>query len=239
MRGAILTFLVLFGHSGPLWAEEALPFADLSHEQEERRERAQAVVTTWASKNRGQARKELLKLYVTSSDPEFRRRLIPALEHAYFPPKGYLGVQMMSARYDQLGRLRPPAEQGPGVVLVRVAPQTPAAASGLKAGDIILKINDLPFQSDDRVDEAAKEIQRHTPNTSVALTVERDGKLLEISLKLGVLPVPSERARIQRAALVEGGGMVSTEILQQLAEFRRWLMAEIERERKNLIADRR
>lgn len=239
MRVVILTFLTLLGHFNPLRAGEALPLADLSHEEEERRERAQEIITNWASRNRGRAREELLKLYVTSSDPEFRRRLIPALEHAYFPPKGYLGVQMMSARYDQLGRLRPLAEQGPGVVVVRVAPQTPAAASGLKAGDIILKINNHPFQSDDRVNEAAKEIQRQAPNTSVALTVKREGLLLDIPLKLGILPVPSERARIQRAALVDGGGMVSTEILEQLAEFRRWLMAEIDRERKNLIADRR
>ena len=86
---------------------------------------------------------------------------------------------------------------------------------------------------------AAKEIQRHSPKTPVILTIEREGKTLQIQQKLGFLPVPSERARIQRAMAEPGERLVSPEISEQLQEFRGWLRSEIEKERKNLIAERR
>ena len=227
---------------GLVLAEVPIPLADLSHHSAKVREEAQAKVTDWASRHPGLAKEKLLKIYVTSNDPELRRRLIPALEYAYFPQKGYLGVQMTSGNYDREGRLLPLKERKPGVIITKVVPDTPAARAGLQEGDLILKVNEKELRAvdgDERIDAVAKEIQRHQPATPVVLTIERDGKELEIRQKLGILPVPSERAKMQLTLAKAGKGVVSLEIREQLREFRRWLLRESAKERKNLIAERR
>ena len=220
-------------------AESDLPLADLTDDAVRVREEAQAKIIEWASKNQERAKEELLKIYAESYDPELRRRLILPLERAYFPQKGYLGVQMTSGRYDELGRLLAPEEQKSGVLIKKVMQGTPAALGGLQTGDSIVQINEQRFEGENRVELVAKEIQRHSPDTPIRLIVEREGKPLEMRFKLGILPVPSERALLQRRLGGRGNGGVSLEVSQQLSEFRRWLLTESAKERKNLIADRR
>ena len=224
----------------PSRSEEPLPVEILSADSLAEREEAQKTITRWASSNPDTAKERILRIYLRSKDPEIRRRLLPALEHAYFPSKGYVGVQMMSARFDRLGNLRRPGkgEDTEGVVITWVAPETPAEKSGLKAGDVILGINDWEVGGEDRVSATAKEIQKNRPGTAVSLSVRREEKILKLTLKLGVLPTPSERASMQRDSKA-GRGLVSDEVRAQLAEFRNWILSEIEKDRKNLIADRR
>lgn len=225
-----------------LFGDDELSLAALGSETFAVREQAESEVKEWASRNPATAKERLLKVYLGSEDPEVRRRLIPALERAYFPPKGYVGIQMMPARFDQFGRLRRLGgdQEFDGVVVTAVVPGSAAAKSGLKVGDVILKINEWDAEGETDITAAvAREIQKNPPRSEVSLGVRRGEKSLNVVLKLGVLPVPSERARLMKTSSVAGGGMVTDELVAQMEEFRQWLLSEIERDRKNLIADRR
>lgn len=70
-----------------------------------------------------------------------------------------------------------------GTKLSQVVPGYPAAEAGLKAGDKIVAINDRPVE---RWDEVVESINRN-PEREIEITVDRNGKLLELYV------VPQER----------------------------------------------
>lgn len=92
------------------------------------------------------------------------RRLPPA------PPAG-LGVSLAES-----------ADQ-PGVLVTRVAPDSPAAAAGVEAGDTIVEINRRPVNTSQQL---VRMISRLTPNTPVDVTVWRDGDLLNFNAMLSI-----------------------------------------------------
>jgi hypothetical protein len=125
-------------------------------------------------------------------------------------------------------------------MITKVFPKTPAELSGLKNDDVILKINDWEVRGGfDLTSEVAAQIQKNPPRTPIDLQVRRGKEMMSIELKLGILPTPSERLRdLPRTALgIRSSSTV--EVIEQMREFRSWLEGEIDKERKNLIADRR
>lgn len=251
MKPVAAFFLTLF--SGFLGAEELPDFSALSSGSFEKREAAQKAVYDWVVSNHETAKAVLLKKYLKTDDPEIRVRLVPLLERAYFQPKGYVGIIMSPELKEPQaqppgqvppGRVPPaqvpPAREYEGVMITKVFPKTPAELSGLKNDDVILKINDWEVRGGfDLTSEVAAQIQKTPPRTPIDLQVRRGKEMMSIELKLGILPTPSERLRdLPRTAL--GIRSSSTlEVIEQMREFRSWLEGEIDKERKNLIADRR
>jgi len=251
MKPVAAFFLTLF--SGFLGAEELPDFSALSSGSFEKREAAQKAVYDWVVSNHETAKAVLLKKYLKTDDPEIRVRLVPLLERAYFQPKGYVGIIMSPELKEPQaqppgqvppGRVPPaqvpPAREYEGVMITKVFPKTPAELSGLKNDDVILKINDWEVRGGfDLTSEVAAQIQKNPPRTPIDLQVRRGKEMMSIELKLGILPTPSERLRdLPRTAL--GIRSSSTlEVIEQMREFRSWLEGEIDKERKNLIADRR
>src|SRR5690606_24268000 len=60
-----------------------------------------------------------------------------------------------------------------GALVSSVEPQGPAAKAGLKAGDVILQINDQPIE---RANELAVAVTKHKPGTQAVLSVWRERK---------------------------------------------------------------
>jgi S1-C subfamily serine protease len=79
-----------------------------------------------------------------------------------------------------------------GVMILRVEPNSPAAAAGLRGarqtrqrltpGDIIQKINDTPVTTSEQFYEALEDAK---PGDTITLTIFRDGQTLIVPLKLG------------------------------------------------------
>jgi S1-C subfamily serine protease len=90
-------------------------------------------------------------------------------------PKGSIGI-MISAKTGS-------------VVIEDTVPGSPAEKAGLKAGDVIVKINDHKVKekdaTNDDVNEMAKEIFKHEPGTKIKITVKRDNKEKQIEVTVG------------------------------------------------------
>ena len=66
-----------------------------------------------------------------------------------------------------------------GVLVTSVLPDGPAGKAGLKAGDLILKFDGRPVQDGDDLQSAVRKAE---PGREVAVTVERDGRSLELKV---------------------------------------------------------
>jgi S1-C subfamily serine protease len=98
---------------------------------------------------------------------------VPGLEQGKPAAHAYLGVSTTDA---------PDAE---GVLLQGVQSGTPAAAAGLRAGDVLIGFNGLPLHgSADLIDDIATEV----PGNKVALKVKRGSRTLTVTVTLGTQP---------------------------------------------------
>jgi M6 family metalloprotease-like protein len=83
-------------------------------------------------------------------------------------------------------------KDGQGVAITSVTAGSGAAAAGLKAGDVILRVNGLPMTGPDRLSDTLAEKQ---PGDTVTLAVVREGKPLEMKAKLGAMPTQGKGFR--------------------------------------------
>ena len=241
MKKVAALFLAMF--AGGLGAEELPNLIALSSKNFEKREAAQTAVFDWVVANHEVAKEILLERYLKTDDPEVRVRLVPLLERSYFKPKGYVGIIMSPELNDPKAKLpgqAPQAREYHGVLVTKVFSKTPAELSGLKHNDVILKIDDWEVRGGfDLTSQVATQIQKNSPQTPIDLQIKRGKETILIELKLGILPTPSERLSDMPRTSFGARTSATFEIFEQMKEFRNWLEAEIDKERKNLIADRR
>lgn len=101
----------------------------------------------------------------------------------------YLGIQMAQVTPDLKNQLQQAKgwqiSEDKGVVIVAVLPNSPAQQSGLKEGDIITAVDGKSVND-------PSEIQQQVENTkvggSIPLQVNREGKKVNLSVQVGVLP---------------------------------------------------
>ena len=90
-------------------------------------------------------------------------------------PKGSIGVLVS-------------AESG-SVVVVEAVKGGPADKAGIKAGDVIVKVNDHAVKESGATQEdvldMVKEVVKHEPGSKVKITVKRDGKEQAVEVTMG------------------------------------------------------
>jgi serine protease Do len=103
--------------------------------------------------------------------------------------RGYLGVHIQDVTPELARQFG--LNQGGGVLIGDVSPDTPAARAGLRKGDIIQSLNG---SSIDSASQLQVQISQTTPGVPVKLQIWRDGKTMEKSVTLGELPETAEKA---------------------------------------------
>jgi putative serine protease PepD len=98
------------------------------------------------------------------------------------PGHPYLGVCFMTVE-DALAR--DPSLKGYGVVVMGVAPDTPAQRAGLRNGDVIEKVDGVDLSNGQTFGGV---IQLHNPGDSVRLTALRSGSTVDLGTTLGDRP---------------------------------------------------
>ena len=87
---------------------------------------------------------------------------------------GYLGIRFSKAESD-------------GLLITEIQPDSPALRAGLKADDIMVKVDNIDLKDADTA-EFLKIVSGYRPGTVVALDIKRGSGLLTIKVKLGVRP---------------------------------------------------
>ncbi len=111
-------------------------------------------------------------------------------EHAY------LGIEMATLTPDVKEQINKNANSNlrvtvdRGVAIINVVPTSPAAASGLRAGDVIQKINNRPIIQSEAVQEF---VQNARVGGLLQMEINRNGEILNLSVKPGSLPVQKVR----------------------------------------------
>jgi S1-C subfamily serine protease len=98
------------------------------------------------------------------------------------PGHPYLGVCFMTV---EEALPRQPSIKGFGVVVMGVAPDTPAQRAGLRNGDVIEKVDGVALNNGQTFGGV---IQLHNPGDAVRLTALRSGSTLDLSTTLGDRP---------------------------------------------------
>jgi S1-C subfamily serine protease len=87
----------------------------------------------------------------------------------------YMEISSQLAKYFRLSEDR-------GVLVESVDEDGPAGKAGMKAGDVILKLGGAAIRDGQ---DLRRELGRKEPGQEVVITVQRDGKPLDLKIKLG------------------------------------------------------
>lgn len=107
----------------------------------------------------------------------------------------YLGIQMLPLTPEvrqQLNNspdsnLRIQADRG--VIVVRVVPNSPAARSGIQAGDVIQSVNNQPVNT---AEEIQQFLEQNGVGNNLQISVQRNGRSLSLTATPEPLPAPKE-----------------------------------------------
>ncbi len=111
---------------------------------------------------------------------------LPALaqsefHYEFFPGGGgYLGVKLREVEAQDVTRLRLPSETG--ALVEEVVADSPAAAAGILADDVITSVAGLPILS---VSQLQRTIRENPGGRTLGLTVVRAGRTVNLSVQLG------------------------------------------------------
>jgi serine protease Do len=121
--------------------------------------------------------------------------------------RGYMGVMIQD--------VKPALAQAfhattAGALVGDVTPDSPASRSDLKTGDIIVELNGQPIENQNQL---RLKVGQMAPGTTINLKVLRDGKPMQISMKLGEVPTERETASAERESSSDGLQGVTVENL--------------------------
>ena len=108
--------------------------------------------------------------------------------------RGWLGVKIENVDEDKAASLG--LAETRGALINEITPNGPAAASTLRAGDVILSLNGARIENSR---DLARKVAELAPDSKVDINVSRYGKTETVSMKLGTFPGAQEVAKAEPA----------------------------------------
>ncbi len=133
------------------------------------------------------------------------QKIVASLKEEGSVTRGWLGVQIQPVTEDIAESLG--LSEAKGAIVADVTEDSPALAAGIRQGDTILKLDGKDI-SDSR--DLARKVAEIKPGESVPVTLVRDGKTMDIAVKIGTMPGEPKMASKQ------GGETESNVSLAQL-----------------------
>jgi len=129
--------------------------------------------------------------------------VIASLKETGKVTRGWLGVQIQPVTEDIAESLG--LKEAKGAIVADVTEDSPALAAGIEQGDTILKVGGKDIK-DSR--DLARKVAQVKPGDSVPVTLVRDGKTMDLSVKIGTMPGDPKMASSEGGAK-GGDGSVS------------------------------
>ena len=114
---------------------------------------------------------------------ETAKSVVAQLKDKGHVTRGWIGVQIQPVTVDIADSLG--MKQAQGALVAEPQAEGPAAKAGIKAGDVIISVNDAPVKD---AHELARKVSTMAPGTAVDLGILRNGKQENVKLTLGQLP---------------------------------------------------
>jgi len=127
--------------------------------------------------------------------------------------RGYMGLLAQDVDADMAEALG--LKEATGVVVSMVEKGTPAEQAGVKVQDVILAINGKKIKS---YDAFRNEVALLAPGSRARLDISRDGKPLEVTVKLGERPAAKVQKEQPAAEPEQVLGLEVEELTRELAE---------------------
>jgi serine protease Do len=108
--------------------------------------------------------------------------VLPSLRESGRVTRGYLGVAVLPLSPELSRSLKVPAQRG--AVVAEVVPRSPAAAAGIREGDVIVSYQNVPIQSPG---ELTRRVGGTPPGSKVNLQIAGTGGERTVSVTLGRL----------------------------------------------------
>jgi len=121
------------------------------------------------------------------------KRVVDQLKNNGKVARGWLGVTIQSVDEDIAASLG--LDKPKGAMVTSFTKNSPASKSNMEVGDLIVAVDGSPI--DDSRDLARK-IAGYAPSNKVKVTVMRDGKEQDITIKLGSFPSSKQLASLQK-----------------------------------------
>jgi serine protease DegQ len=99
--------------------------------------------------------------------------------------RGYIGVEPQDLTPELAQAFDLPREQG--VIIAGVVRGGPAAKAGIRAGDILVSVNDTEILDTSRMLNTVAQLQ---PGSTANVKVVRDGQELTLKVEVGTRPKP-------------------------------------------------
>jgi serine protease Do len=125
--------------------------------------------------------------------------VIASLKESGTVTRGWLGVQIQPVTEDIAESLG--LKDAKGAIVAAVTEESPALAAGIQQGDTILKVDGKDV-SDSR--DLARKVAQIKPGQSVPVTLVRDGKTMDLSVKIGAMPAEQNMAAAKGGEAEEG-----------------------------------
>ena len=196
---------VIFGGAASAIMGEELPkgaLENLSSDNFELRTSAYADLEKWSKENVKTSPELLHKVWSESEDPEFKTRCYELMTQAALVRKfgkgqGFVGILMDSMLRVPMLKMgvKPKVPAKRGIRIAEVIAKTPGQKAGLKAGDIIVGVDDLDFNKlpknkqkvDSRTLFQVYVGAKHAEDV-ITLYLTRDGKKIDKKVTLMKLP---------------------------------------------------
>jgi serine protease Do len=111
------------------------------------------------------------------------KEVLPQLREKGKVSRGYLGIQVQNLSYNQARAFG--LESNEGALVGSVENDTPAGKAGVRHGDIIVGVDDVKVKT---THDLINYVANKGPGASVDLTVLRNGKSMDLKVKLGERP---------------------------------------------------
>jgi hypothetical protein len=166
----------------------------LAAEEFKTRQAAEEELTLWAFDNPGIAYDVLYRHSRDHADAEVRVRCLSILRRLFgdiydSQGEGYMGIRML----DEAMRLPGQGELEVAVLLVAdVMKDSPAEKGGLLAGDAIVSLEKAGWKGLPASDDFRNRIKAIPPRSLVTLQVLREGKIIDIQIRLARRPAAVE-----------------------------------------------